>query len=223
MLVIFVSTASAGVIGTIDIDNATYGLTDDANITGGGWTGGQVKAGVYTFTTSNPTGAGNQVLNYGFCIELTQSTVMGLTYDVRDLEDAPLPIDPLFPTATPMGLAKADMISKLWGNFFDPAWVTGASTLAERRLGEAFGIAIWEIVWETSGILDVDSGSFYATNVEEAAQANIWLGQLANITTDLADVVALSNNGSQDFVTVPEPATMALLGLGAFVLRRKRK
>ncbi len=221
MLVIFVSTASAGIIGTIDIDSVTYELTDPANLYGGGFTGQSVNSGIYSFVTSDPTGAGVEVVDYGFCIQLNQTTVFGQSYDVRDLEDAPLPADPLYPASTPMGAAKAEMISKLWGNFFNPAWLAGGTP--NKQLGEAFGIAIWEIVWETSGTLDVTSGSFYADNVEQAVQANIWLGQLAGITTNLVDVVALSNNGSQDFVTVPEPATMALLSLGAFVLRRKRK
>ncbi|MCK4998574.1 MAG: hypothetical protein KAS23_03530, partial [Anaerohalosphaera sp.] len=70
MLVILVSTASAGVIGTIDITNVTYGLTDPANLFGGGFTGQSVQSGVYVFTTSNPTGAGVEVEDYGFCIEL---------------------------------------------------------------------------------------------------------------------------------------------------------
>ncbi|MCK4998576.1 MAG: PEP-CTERM sorting domain-containing protein, partial [Anaerohalosphaera sp.] len=106
------------------------------------------------------------------------------------------------------------------------AWlVQGGTTggIANSQLGEAFGVAIWEIVWETDTLLDVTVGNgFRAENVEQSALANQWLDSLDG-TGPMADTVALSNNDRQDFVTVPEPASMALLVLGALVLKRKRK
>ena len=227
MLVILASTASAGVIGTIKIEGGSFALSDSVILYGGSFTGGPaVPAGIFKLTTSNPTGAGVEVPNYGFCIELPQSIAGGYTYTVRDLEDAPLPVNASYSAATPMGPDKAALISELWGRHFNTAWlVQGGTTggIANSQLGEAFGVAIWEIVWETDTLLDVTVGNgFRAENVEQSALANQWLDSLDG-TGPMADTVALSNNDRQDFVTVPEPASMALLVLGALVLKRKRK
>ncbi|MCK5001083.1 MAG: PEP-CTERM sorting domain-containing protein [Anaerohalosphaera sp.] len=223
LLLVFASAANAGIIGSIDIGNVSNDLSDQATITGAGYLAFPVYTGVYTFNNlSNASGAGVGVPDFGFCIELPQGTGINLpiTYDVRDLQDAPLPPN----YGTPMGMPKADLIRELWDKYFDPAWVTGASTVAEKQMAEAFGVAIWEIVYETDATLDVTTGpGFSATGVEQAILANQWLDDVVANNLTKADVIALSNIDHQDFVTVPEPMTMALLALGGLgIFRRKR-
>ncbi len=97
---------------------------------------------------------------------------------------------------------------------------------------------VWEILEETNGILDLTSGvisftqgNFYSSNPD------VWTNfetYFQNILLDLnamspdflpnSDVRAFAMAGTQDFVTVttlPEPATLMLLGVGALLIRKK--
>ena len=204
----------AGVTGTIDINSVTFELADRARITGAGLTNYRTSTGIYSFNTSNPTGAGIGLVDYGFCIDLHQVVGSNKTYNVQDLQDSPAPA---------MGDIKADYIRELWGRYFDEAWLEGG--LENQRMGEAFGVAIWEIINETDKEWDVTSGSgFYATGVEKADIANDWLASLNGDTSMFNNsVVALGSDCKQDFATVPEPTTLCILGLGSMLVRRKRK
>ena len=212
VLVIVASSAFAGVTGTIDIDDVTFGLSDSARITGGGLTDYNTRAGIFTFVTSNPTGSGVDIVDYGFCIDLHQGIQGGETYDVMGLQEN---------TTFPMGDTKADYIRELWGRYFDTAWLAGGTE--NQQMGEAFGIAVWEIINETDS-WDVTSGAgFSATNVEKAGLANQWLGSLNKDTSQFNNnLVSLGNASSQDFVSVPEPATISLLIIGGLSLFSKR-
>jgi hypothetical protein len=208
------STANATLLGTVNLQNHTNGLSDQGTVWGAGLSGVTGYTGIYSWVNAGGTGLGTQVPNWGFCIELPQSSYAG-THDVVSLDVAPMPAQ----YGTPMGAFKADRISELWGRHFDPTWTTGAN----RQMAEAFGTALWEIIYETdTGPWDVTSGTgFRATGIEQYAIANSWLAGL-NGTGPRAFVYAVSSPNGQDYA-VPEPATVCLLGLGALSLLRKRR
>jgi hypothetical protein len=213
--VTLISTASATILGTVDIENHNNNLSSTGQLWSlalGGESGGTFYTGVYSWTNNGGTGLGTQVPNWGFCIELPQEPISGWQ-DVVSLDVAPMPAQ----FGTPMGAFKADRISELWGRHFDPAWTTGA----DRPMAQAFSACIWEIVYETDPIWDVTSGAGFSAGIELPALANSWLAGLDG-TGPRAFVYATSTPDGQDYV-VPEPATIGLLGLGALGLLRKRR
>ena len=211
--VALISTASAAILGTVDIENHNNTISDQGTVYGGGLNGVTGYTGLYSWTNAGGTGLGTQVPNWGFCIELTQGTYNGWQ-DVVSLDAAPVP--PLY--GTPMGAFKADRISELWGRHFDQTWTTGANT----QMAEAFNVCLWEIIYETDPAWNVNSGAgFYATGIEQAAVANSWLAGLDG-TGPRAFVYATSTLDGQDFA-VPEPATICLFALGVLSLIRRKK
>jgi hypothetical protein len=226
--IVLTSTASATILGTADIQNHNNSISDMGRLWGGGLNGGTYFTGIYSWTNMGGTDLGTQVPNWGFCIELTQGANNGMT-TVIPLEEAPLPASTY---GTPMQTTKANFIRELWGRFFNTSWVTNPTT-ANKRLAEAFGAAVWEIIYETGSTWDVTSGAgFHAANIEQSVTANNWLSQLNGDTTKFdLNLAAISTLGGQDYLVrlpepppdVPEPATVAILSLGALSLIRRKK
>jgi hypothetical protein len=151
--------------------------------------------------------------------------------------------------STSVGAHTADLLS--W-NLYNPATAAtraaAASWLLNTYLGQAgtdnsaLQLAIWEVLYETSGTWATDSGNVSFSNssanlINETAQAYLnrastdgasaYTGNGVWIQTD--DSGTVPNLYYQDFATtipVPEPGSIMLLGSGmiglAVVLRRRR-
>jgi hypothetical protein len=102
----------------------------------------------------------------------------------------------------------------------------------------AFQLAVWELLYETSGSYNVTGGNFYAQgggNSTQRSLANSWLASAASLVDSqfsvarLASVATPNSAGHQDLIlvgAVPEPSSYVLMlaGLSAvgFVVRRRR-
>lgn len=95
----------------------------------------------------------------------------------------------------------------------------------------AFQLAVWEIVYESSGAYDLRSGNFFVDSPDNPIDtANKWLANLGNSTPTMTLGVWASTS-SQDLAVfaapVPEPEIYAMLGVGlglmGFVARRRKQ
>ncbi|HUV63492.1 MAG TPA: PEP-CTERM sorting domain-containing protein [Sedimentisphaerales bacterium] len=222
--------ARAYPVNTVEIVNTGNAASEIVTVSGGGLSGVDVYAGVYTLDKTNGAGEGkfwpNGTVN-AFCTELSEAAPEITTkYNVIGLEEGPL--------SAAMGGEKAGYISELWGRYFDSSWTgSGSFTWLQNAQASAFATAIWEIVYEDLPVsplkwdVKIDgtwgAGGF-STTFGGAALANKWLHSLDG-TGPMANLRLFGSNGSQDYIAeVPEPATIALLGLGGVwsLMRRRR-
>jgi len=230
LLVVLPCAANAYPVDTVEIVNTGIGANEVVGVWNGGLEGSNVFAGVYNLYKTDGSGEGKLWYNgtiSGFCTELSEpAPEVTSKYNVIPLQEGPL--------SGAMGTKKADYISELWGRYYDPDWGgTGSFDWLQNAKAAAFATAIWEIVYEDMPSstkkwdvkFDGTSGAagFY-TDFGGAALANKFLHSLDG-TGPMADLRVFSYNGSQDYIAqVPEPTTIALLGLGSLsLLRRRRK
>jgi hypothetical protein len=161
----------------------------------------------------------------GFCVELLETTQVGANRSYTVVAPETIPNQP-----GPMGAVKASAIRDLY------SFANGAQ-YASNDYASAFQIAIWEIVNDGPGNLDINNGSFKATNFN--AGVSSYLSSLFSVVgaprASTVNLVGLANgtaqrNGYQDFVVgslTPEMpgATLALAALlpMALMLRTRRK
>jgi len=229
-LVVLPCTSRAVPINTVNIVCTGNGANEIISVWGGGLDAVDVYAGVYMLDKTGGTGEGKIWPNGpigAFCSELSEMAPEITTkYDVFPLEGGPL--------GCAMGAVKADYIRELWGRFYEPSWVgSGPFTLQQNQQAAAFAAAVWEIIYEDLPIsplkwdVKVDgtpcTGGFRSEYVD-AITANSWLHALDG-TGPKADLRVFAYSGSQNYIAeVPEPVTIALLGIGGALslLRRKR-
>ena len=239
--------ASAAQATTVRIDHIGYGHVGTTGVIVDydwdghydAYSGDYIKTGQYKFAfyaAHSSPGTADLVTDpfFAYCVDLDQSIPYGWAdYSLVDLEDAPLAWRP----DDPMGTDKANDLRELWGRF--AGMVTSSAT------GEAFGAAVWEIVFENpANDYDVADGALKMTGMgiyggeNSAAIANDWLSQLnGDISKYEQGLFALSHPCYQDFALagptppsgnpIPEPMTLAGVGMGVAglcgYLRRRRQ
>lgn len=119
-------------------------------------------------------------------------------------------------------LNNGDMVAFLFETYSDGI-VTG-------QAAAALQVAIWEVINETEGSFDAGSGYFsISNNADVLVAANVLLAALPSTYPSQWDLTVLHSDCKQDILIgvnpVPEPATLALLGIGGIgmLLRRKQK
>lgn len=117
--------------------------------------------------------------------------------------------------------ARTLALEKLWGSYF--------GSVNSNTTSAAFQLAQWEITFDDDLTLAYSPTAMMWVNAGDAsaasAQAQTWLDAIRNgSATTRQGLLLLRREGKQDLVTpVPEPASMAALGLGAIALIRRRK
>lgn len=210
----------------------TVGPSVAVQYTVGSTTQTTTTPGPYYWHPSPPLNTAFPATTAAFCVELSQPISLGqtYTYDIKTVADA-------------VGGANAAQFHKLWGAHFDAAWLS--SSFAGSAASSAFQLALWELVYDGPGNLNLADGNFQVPGANlsdpatSAGLAKQWLdglaGQPANIfDTNFAgqQLVWLSSPNDQDQLTmipasvnpVPGPAGLLLggLALGACGIARRR-
>jgi hypothetical protein len=168
-----------------------------------------IVSGYYKHDIIAATGAGVYVDDplMGFCIDLSQSPAPNYaTFDVVSLTEAP---DPTFiSVGSTITTAKAALLRELWGRHY-------ITSMTSQQAAE-FQLAVWEIVFETSGTYDISSGSVRSNHYNGGT--NILLDSLDG-SGPMANLIALSHPCYQDMLAqIPAPGAVTLCSIGMFMV-----
>ena len=174
---------------------------------GGYWI--STSTGMFGFTRTGGDFPGFDVTTfYAFCIEPLEFISPGQTvvYDWNTLENGATNI-------SGMGSTKADLLRELFARYYPEIGVP-----LDAEHASALQIAIWEIVREDSGTLDVYNGTTRFRNPQDQAAldlAQLYLSSLTGSGPRLYNLHALTLVGVQDVLVQysPEPGFSLLVGL----------
>jgi len=236
ILLLVASSASASSV-TAEFYDVDPGINVYVNDPGVGVNNEYTTAGVYNFINvvippkpypSWPDGSVGDAAHplRMFCIDVVRNVSGGTTYNngwtLGGLGSPPIS----------MNANQVSDIQKLFGTYYNNATLTSATQSA------AFQAALWEIVWETNGTLNVSGGNFSVNGGTNPTLMAAWDGSAEGSTADIANDMLESlatatltqgvdvwvSDGVQnqvmvvstgkDIPPVPEPLTMAGLGMG---------
>lgn len=231
MLAAGARSANAGTIQATVVNLISYGQVDVSLDSGATWA--RDYAGNIMMKRTGGTSAiellPDPVNFVTFCIEPREGISLGQSYTWE--------VEPLSQGTTSiggMGSAKAELVRELIGREYS----TWGSALSNLRAA-AMQIAIWEIVEENSGSLNVQNGNMRFRNGSIATMLDVaqsMLDALDGTGPKPRYLYALTNPTQQDIfgmaipngvpdMETPEPATFAMFGVGLLLLGafRRRK
>jgi hypothetical protein len=214
------SAAKADVVATF---TGTAPFTTASTNAFGGVIDG-MPVGTFNYTVVSSTDPRFSGSFQSFCADYFQPVTTGDTYTYTPVAISALPDVGTDPT-------KLARIQELYDRYYNSA------TNSNGDQAGAFQLALWELLYDGTGALDIGSGNFIASALNgstNAAIAQSWLNSLDDpnlpAPVDNFQLVGLFNANNQDQIVpfnapspVPAPAALVLAVIGGGVLLARRR